>query len=204
VLTRVFDPFFTTKPIGQGTGLGLSMIYGFVKQSGGHIRIDSRVGAGTKVWIFLPRYAGTLSDAAEPESAEPPRAADAGVTVLVVDDDEDVRLSVAEMLDELGYTTLQAANGQEGMQLLRSSRHLDLMVTDVGLPGGMNGVQLADEARELRPGLKILFITGYMQNAGLGSDVLEHGTEVLTKPFGMEAFASKVRGMIEPTASCRS
>jgi signal transduction histidine kinase/CheY-like chemotaxis protein len=201
VLARVFDPFFTTKPIGQGTGLGLSMIYGFVKQSGGHIRIDSRIGAGTKVWIFLPRYAGTLVEPEPPEPTEPPRAADASITVLVVDDDAQVRSSVAEMLDELGYTTLQAANGHEGLQVLRSARQLDLLITDVGMPGGMNGCQLANEARTLRPGLKILFITGYIQNADLGSDVLEHGTEVLTKPFGLETFASKVRGLIEPASS---
>jgi signal transduction histidine kinase len=204
VLARVFDPFFTTKPIGQGTGLGLSMIYGFVKQSGGHIRIDSRVGAGTKVWIYLPRYAGMLVEAAPPEPVDPPRAADANITVLVVDDDTQVRISVAEMLDELGYTTIQAATGHEGLQVLRTARHLDLMITDVGLPGGMNGCQLANEARMLRTGLKILFITGYIQNADLGSDVLEHGTEVLTKPFGLDTFASKVRGLIEPVSSYRA
>lgn len=145
VIAKAFDPFFTTKPIGMGTGLGLSMIYGFVKQSGGQVRIHSEVGRGTTVCLHLPRH---------------------GQTVLVVDDEATVRMLVAEVLEDLGYTAIEAADGAAGLKVLRSDARLDLLVTDVGLPGGMNGRQLADAARMARSDLKVLFITGYAENAG--------------------------------------
>ncbi len=194
VLAKAFDPFFTTKPLGQGTGLGLSMIYGFVKQSGGHIRIHSVVGEGTLICIYLPRHAV----AAAPPAVAPPAASPAahGETVLVVDDEASIRILVAEVLEELGYATLQADAGSRGLELLRSPARIDLLVTDVGLPGGMNGRQLADAARALRPGLQVLFITGYAENTVLGEGDLEPGMHVMTKPFLMDALATRIRDIL--------
>ncbi len=151
VIARAFDPFFTTKPIGQGTGLGLSMIYGFAKQSGGQARIYSEVGRGTTVCIYLPRHHG---QADAPDAAaqldEAPRAGH-GETVLVVDDEPTVRMLVTEVLEDLGYTAIEAADGAAGLKVLRSAVRIDLLVTDVGLPGGMNGRQVADAARGRGP-----------------------------------------------------
>ncbi len=194
VLAKAFDPFFTTKPLGQGTGLGLSMIYGFVKQSGGHIRIHSDPGEGTLICIYLPRHGGaaaapTLAPAAAAPAVE-------GETVLVVDDEASIRLLAAEVLEELGYATLQADTGSHGLELVRSPARIDLLVTDVGLPGGMNGRQLADAARQLRPGLRVLFITGYAENTVLGDGDLEPGMHVLTKPFLMDALAGRIRHIL--------
>ncbi|MFC0386004.1 PAS domain-containing protein [Muricoccus vinaceus] len=196
VIARAFDPFFTTKPIGQGTGLGLSMIYGFVRQSGGQVRIYSEVGQGTTMCLYLPRYYGA---AAGPELhqdlADAPRAG-VGETVLVVDDEATVRMLVTEVLEELGYAAVEAGDGASGLKVLQSDLHLDLLVTDVGLPGGMNGRQLADAARALRPDLKVLFITGYAENAAISNGHLEPGMHVLTKPFAMEALAARIRELI--------
>ncbi len=196
VVRRAFDPFFTTKPIGMGTGLGLSMIYGFVQQSGGQARIYSEVGEGTMVCLYLPRHQGeAASEEADAELAGAPRAGQSE-TVLVVDDEPTVRMLVTEVLEDLGYTAIEAADGPAGLKVLRSDVRIDLLVTDVGLPGGMNGRQVADAGRAVRPELKVLFITGYAENAVLGHGHLDPGMHVLTKPFAMEALASRIRGMI--------
>jgi len=196
VQARAFDPFFTTKPNGQGTGLGLSMIYGFAQQSGGHVRIYSEEGAGTTVRIYLPRHRGDADGAeAPPELAEAPRA-EAGQTVLVVDDEPTVRMLVAEVLKELGYAVIEAADGGSGLTVLQSDARIDLLVTDVGLPGGVNGRQLADAARQVRPALKVLFMTGYATNAAVGNGHLELGMHVITKPFAMEMLANRINAII--------
>ncbi len=196
VVARVFDPFFTTKPIGEGTGLGLSMVYGFVKQSAGHVRIASAPGQGTTIRLYLPR---SHTQAAIPDTAgrpDPLPPARAGETVLVVDDEPAVRMLVCEVLDELGYAFAEAADAREGMNVLRSLRPIDLLITDVGLPNGMNGRQLADAARRERPDLRVLFITGYAEKAALGPGGLGEGMEVITKPFGLHMLASKIREMM--------
>ena len=195
VIERAFDPFFTTKPIGQGTGLGLSMIYGFVRQSGGHVRIYSEVGQGTTVTLYLPRHLGE----AERPSVRDPEVMERGFgeTVLVVDDEEHVRMLVTEVLNESTYRTLEARDGRSALKILSSDVRLDLLVTDVGLPGGMNGRQLADAAREMRPGLKVLFITGYAENAVVGAGHLPPGMAVLVKPFAMAALGAKIRDILE-------
>ncbi len=196
IIARAFDPFFTTKPVGQGTGLGLSMIYGFVRQSGGQVRIYSEVGHGTMVCLYLPRHHGTAEEAEQPaELAEAPRA-ERGETVLVVDDEPTVRMLVTEVLEDLGYTAIEVADGAAGLKVLRSGARIDLLVTDVGLPGGMNGRQVADAARVMRPDLKVLFITGFAENAVLSHGHLDPGMHILTKPFAMEALASRIRELI--------
>ncbi|RVU17804.1 hybrid sensor histidine kinase/response regulator [Methylobacterium oryzihabitans] len=195
VAARAFDPFFTTKPTGQGTGLGLSMIHGFVRQSGGEVRIDSVPGRGTTVCLYLPRHDGAAEAAAEGGPGAAPRA-EQGETVLVVDDEPTVRMLVTEVLEELGYTAIEAADGAAGLKVLQSDVRLDLLVTDVGLPGGMNGRQMADAGRALRPGLKVLFITGYAETAVLGDGALEPGMAVLTKPFVVETLGLRIREMI--------
>jgi len=197
VIAKAFDPFFTTKPIGMGTGLGLSMIYGFSKQSGGQVRIHSEVGRGTTVCLYLPRHLGEADGVEEvPELADAPRAED-GQTVLVVDDEPTVRMLVTEVLEDLGYTAIEAADGAAGLKVLQSDVRIDLLVTDVGLPGGMNGRQVADAARVARPELKVLFITGYAENAVLSHGHLDPGMHVLTKPFAMEALASRIKELID-------
>ncbi|WP_428377076.1 PAS domain S-box protein [Lichenicoccus sp.] len=196
VVERAFDPFFTTKPLGQGTGLGLSMIYGFVKQSGGQIRIHSTVGDGTGVTLYLPCHDGAAdADAAAAALAEAPRASD-GETVLVVDDEPTVRMLVVEVLSELGYRAVEASDGPSGLRILQSGRSIDLLVTDVGLPGGMNGRQLADAARVGSPALKVLFITGYAENAVVGRGMLEPGMQIMSKPFSMESLATRIREIL--------
>ncbi|MBO1079819.1 hybrid sensor histidine kinase/response regulator [Roseomonas haemaphysalidis] len=196
VIAKAFDPFFTTKPIGQGTGLGLSMIYGFARQSGGQARIRSTPGQGTTVSLLLPRHAGPADAAGTTPAAGAAPRAGTGETVLVVDDEPVVRMLVAEVLQELGYAALEAADGAAGLALLQSPARVDLLVSDVGLPGGMNGRQLADAARLLRPGLRVLFITGYAEAAVLGEGQLEPGMHVMTKPFAMQALASRIRELV--------
>ncbi len=196
VAAKAFDPFFTTKPIGQGTGLGLSMIYGFVRQSGGAVRIHSAPSQGTAVRLFLPRHAGRVENAEPaPDLSQAPRARQ-GETVLVVDDEATVRMLATEVLQELGYRTLEAEDGAAGLRAVRSEARIDLLVTDVGLPGGMNGRQVADAARSLRPGLRVLFITGYAETAVLSHGHLEPGMHVLVKPFAMEALAARVKDLL--------
>ena len=200
VISKAFEPFFTTKPIGLGTGLGLSMIYGFAKQSNGQVRIYSEIGQGTMVCIYLPRHLGTETVAAIlPELGSAPRA-DAGQTVLVVDDEPTVRMLVSEVLGDLGYTALEAADGAAGLKVLQSDVRIDLLVTDVGLPGGMNGRQMADAARVVRPTLKVLFITGYAENAVVSHGHLDPGMHVLTKPFPLESLASRIKDLISGPA----
>jgi signal transduction histidine kinase/ActR/RegA family two-component response regulator len=198
VIARAFDPFFTTKPLGQGTGLGLSMIYGFAKQSEGHARIESEVGKGTAIKIYLPRHHGDAASVAGPAvAAEMQRGT--GETILVVEDEHVVRELIAEVLQELGYLVLQAVDGPAGLRILRTSRRIDLLVTDVGLPG-LNGRQLADQAREGRPTLKVLFITGYAETAASASGFLDAGMAMITKPFPMETLVARIRAMIEDDA----
>jgi CheY-like chemotaxis protein len=194
VIARAFDPFFTTKPLGQGTGLGLSMIYGFAKQSEGNVKIYSEAGQGTTVKLYLPRYRGDIEQAVE-HRGEVPRA-ERGETVLVVEDDATVRSLVSEVLQELGYRTLEAPDGPAGLQILQSDGEIDLLITDVGLPG-INGRQLADQARVSRPNLKVLFMTGYAENAAFGSGHLGLGMQMITKPFPVEGLATKIRSIIE-------
>ena len=196
VIARAFDPFFTTKPLGQGTGLGLSMIYGFVRQSGGQVRIYSNVGHGTAVRLYLPRYFGAL-EKSSPANGSGQMHRGLGETVLVVDDDPTVRMLVTELLSENSYTILEATNGPSAMRMIESDRRIDLLITDVGLPGGMNGRQVADAARVRRPGLKVLFITGYAENTAVKNGHLEPGMAVLAKPFAMSTLSTKIRGMLE-------
>ena len=199
VAARAFDPFFTTKPIGLGTGLGLSMIYGFVRQSGGQARIITAPGAGTTVRLYLPRHLGPAATAvAPPRVAETPRAGQ-GETVLVVDDEAALRMLMADALVEAGYDVAGATNGAEALSVLRSAARLDLLITDVGLSGGMNGRQVADAARELRPGLPVLFITGYAETAVLNQGQLEPGMHIMTKPFALKAMAARVKAIIAGT-----
>jgi CheY-like chemotaxis protein len=196
VMTRAFDPFFTTKPIGQGTGLGLSMIYGFAQQSEGHARIESEVGKGTTVEICLPRIEGVTEEDSVPAGQnEVPRAED-GDTVLVVEDEPVVRSLIVDVLKDLGYTALEAEDGPSGLKVLQTNQRVDLLVTDVGLPG-MNGRQVADHARERRPGLRVLFMTGYAENAAVAQGFLDPGMEMITKPFAIEDLAGRIRRMIE-------
>jgi PAS domain S-box-containing protein len=195
VVARIFDPFFTTKPLGEGTGLGLSMVYGFVRQSGGHVRVHSEVGAGTTMCLYLPRHVGAAPseervEAVHIESGE-------GETVLVIEDEPAVRVIVEEVLRDAGYRVLTARDGPTGLQVLNSDTRVDLLVTDVGLPGGLNGRQVADAARVQRPSLKVLFVTGYADTADVGNGRLEPGMEVLTKPFEISALANKVRALID-------
>ena len=193
-LKRAFDPFFTTKPLGQGTGLGLSMVYGFASQSGGQAGIVSEVGSGTTVSIHLPRRRGEAIEvgaaAGLPDRAAPSR----DETVLVVEDELMVRDLVVELLGEMGLRVLQAVDGPSGLKVLESPAEIDLLVSDIGLPV-MNGRQMADEARRKRPDLPVLFITGYAENATLSG--LEPGMELMTKPFSADAFASRVRTMLD-------
>ncbi|HEX4507611.1 MAG TPA: PAS domain-containing protein [Alphaproteobacteria bacterium] len=191
VLAKAFDPFYTTKPIGQGTGLGLSMVYGFVQQSKGHVSIDSRVGAGTRISIYLPR----TTDQTEDEPIVQEQARGAGEAVLVVEDDPEVRVLVIEVLRELGYSTIEADSASNALHLLQSVDTLDLMVSDVGLPG-MNGRQLAEIVRESHPDLPILFMTGYAPDAKVRGEFLAPGMQMIEKPFLVDALAARIREML--------
>jgi PAS domain S-box-containing protein len=193
VVSRIFDPFFTTKPTGQGTGLGLSMVHGFARQSGGQVRVYSEVGQGTTMCLYLPRHYGPKGELEVPaEAVEAPRAA-AGETVLVVDDEPTVRMLIADALKDSGYHVIEAEEAAAGLKVLRSSAKVDLLITDLVLPGGINGRQLADEARAARPGLRVLFITGYAENALFGNGQLEPGMQVVTKPFAMDALVKRIK-----------
>ncbi|EGH63550.1 sensory box histidine kinase/response regulator [Pseudomonas syringae pv. actinidiae str. M302091] len=193
VIAKAFDPFFTTKPIGQGTGLGLSMIYGFANQSGGRVRIQSEVGKGTAISLYLPRYDGA---AVRDEHDTGKTPVESGETILIVDDEPTVRMLLTDALGDLGYTLIEASDSLAGLKLLRSDVHIDLLITDVGLPGGMNGRQMADAGREVRPHLKTLFITGYAENAAIGDEQLGPGRKVLTKPFAIDVLAARVQELM--------
>ncbi|WP_170116485.1 PAS domain S-box protein [Devosia submarina] len=196
VISRAFEPFFTTKPIGQGTGLGLSMIYGFARQSEGYAKIYSEVGQGTAVKLYLPRHYGEGEESEELPQITEEHLTQHGETVLVVEDEQVVRDLVVEVLTELGYNAIEAYDGPSGLATLQSKQKIDLLVTDIGLPG-LNGRQIADAGRQLRPGLKVLFMTGYAENATLASGFLEPGMQMITKPFSMENLATRIKDMVE-------
>ena len=194
-VSRAFDPFFTTKAVGQGTGLGLSMVYGFAKQSGGHITIDSAVGRGTTVTLFFPRHHGPIEPAAAVLEQTAPQARD-GEVVLVVEDNDDVRLYGTSILSELGYRVLEATNGVEALSMIGENQRIDLLFTDVILPG-MSGKAIADSAQSLRPGLKVLFATGYSRDAIVHHGRVDPGINLLLKPFTYEQVASRVREILD-------
>ncbi|MBU0564373.1 MAG: response regulator [Gammaproteobacteria bacterium] len=191
VMARAFEPFFTTKPIGQGTGLGLSMVYGYIKQAKGYIQIESEPDIGTRVHLYLPVHQGEATALAHEPERTPTGA---GETILVVEDEPVVRSLVVEVLNELGYETLEAGEASEALCITESEQRIDLLISDVGLPG-MNGRQLADIARQQRPGLKVLFATGYAESFA-ANDFLGPDMAVITKPFAIDVFASKVGEML--------
>jgi CheY-like chemotaxis protein len=196
-IEHVFEPFFTTKEVGHGTGLGLSQVYGFIKQSNGHIKIYSEPQQGTAVKLYLPRLMGETVQT--PNEDETPDAVPggAGELILVVEDDDNVRMYSTETLRELGYRVLAAANGPAGLELLARHPGINLLFTDVGLPGGVSGRQLADQARRQRPELPVLFTTGYARNAIVHGGILDPGTHLLPKPFTHSALAEKIRALLE-------
>ncbi|AMB86499.1 hybrid sensor histidine kinase/response regulator [Pseudomonas agarici] len=196
VLSKAFDPFFTTKPQGTGTGLGLSTVYRFALQSGGQVRINSHPGSGTQVRLYLPRHFVEPDDPGVRHSPLPALEAMAGETVLVVDDEAQVRMLEVELLEERGYKVLEASDGVAGLKILQSPIRIDLLVSDVGLPGGMNGRQLAELARRTRPGLKVLFVTGYAENSVICDSGLPPGMQVMAKPFTLDDLANRVRELI--------
>jgi PAS domain S-box-containing protein len=195
-VNQAFEPFFTTKPVGKGTGLGLSQVYGFVKQSGGHVKIYSEVGQGTTVKIYLPRL---LTDSVVPERLENtlPAEGSAEETILVLEDDDDVRISSVESLREIGYRVLEAHDGPSALRLLERQMRVDLLFSDVVLPGGLTGAQVGAQARAMRPGLKVLFTTGYARNAIIHQGRLDKGVHLITKPFSLNDLAAKVRDVLD-------
>jgi CheY-like chemotaxis protein len=197
VLTKVFEPFFTTKDVGQGTGLGLSQVYGFVKQSGGHVKIYSEPGEGTTVKLYLPRMLVTDEPAEGHMEARRVPGGTRAETILVVEDERDVRQLAVEALEELGYRVLEAEDGHTALRLPEREQEVRLLFTDVGLPGGLNGWQLADRARQLRPLLKVLFTTGYARNAIVHHGRLDPGAELIGKPFQIASLAAKVRELLD-------
>jgi signal transduction histidine kinase len=201
ILDRVFDPFFTTKPQSEGSGLGLAMVHGFVKQSGGHIRIYSEEGHGTTVKIYLPRSMGSEKVAAVPAGKPPPPTPTPGArkdeTILLVEDNDGVRDYAIEVLEQLGYGVLAASNANEALRLLSDGKHVDLLFTDVVLPGAMTGRVLADQAKDMRPGLRVLYTTGYTRNAIVHQGRLDPDVHLLNKPYTQQSLARKVRDLLD-------
>lgn len=197
---KAVEPFFTTKEIGRGTGLGLSMVYGFVKQSGGHIKIYSEPDEGTTIKMYLPRLLGTY-DEKEDEIGLAAIEASGNEAILVCEYDEDVRAYSAEVLRELGYQVLEAPDGGSALALLKANGSVDLLFTDVVLPSGLSGADLAREAAELKPGLKVLFTTGYARNVIVHHGRLDPGVELLTKPFSYSDLATRVRDILDRPVS---
>lgn len=195
-IAKAFEPFFTTKPVGRGTGLGLSQVYGFVKQSGGHVKIYSEVGQGTTVKIYLPRLTSAAATG-QVQEEQPEPDGGSGETILVVEDDDDVRTYSVEVLRELGYRVIEAHDGPSALRLLDRQSRVDLLFTDVVLPGGVTGAQVAAQARELRPELKVLFTTGYARNAIIHHGRLDKGVRLITKPFSSAELAFKVRDVLD-------
>jgi CheY-like chemotaxis protein len=195
-LERAFEPFFTTKGVGKGTGLGLSQVYGFVRQSSGHLAIYSEVGEGTTVKIYLPRYYGEEDRAEESKRSGDSQSLGAE-TILVVEDDEALRLYTVEVLSDLGYSALAAANAAAALEIIGRSPDIDLLFTDIVMPGGMNGRQLADEAIRQKPMLKVLFTTGYTANAIVHHGRLDPDVELISKPFTYESLGRKIRTLLD-------
>ena len=202
-IERAFEPFFTTKPVGKGTGLGLSQVYGFVKQSGGHVKIYSEVGEGTTVKLYLPRFDAVVDDVGIAQSA-PVAEGSSEETILVVEDDANVRAYSVEALRELGYCVVEAGDGPSALRLLENHKDIDLMFTDVVLPGGMTGAEVAARARRLYPELKVLFTTGYARNAIVHHGRLDKGVQLITKPFGLAELAAKVREVLDGLSRSQS
>jgi PAS domain S-box-containing protein len=195
-INQAFEPFFTTKPVGKGTGLGLSQVYGFVKQSGGHVKIYSEVGEGTTVKLYLPRLLAEPVVAVILESALPAEGSPEE-TILVLEDDDDVRTSSVESLREIGYRVIEAHDGPSALRLLERQLRVDLLFSDVVLPGGLTGAQVSAQARAMRPGLKVLFTTGYARNAIIHHGRLDKGVHLITKPFSLNDLAAKVRDVLD-------
>jgi PAS domain S-box-containing protein len=197
VMEKAFEPFFTTKGIGKGTGLGLSQVYGFVRQSAGHVRIYSEVGEGTIVKIYLPRHVGADENAAEIERKSDAHGAIGAENILVVDDDDALRIYAVEILSDLGYSVSAASNGVAALDIIDRRHDIDLLFTDIVMPGGMNGRQLANEAVRRRPGLKVLFTTGYTRNAIVHHGRLDPGVEMIGKPFTFQELAARIRLLLD-------
>jgi CheY-like chemotaxis protein len=196
---RAFEPFFTTKEVGKGTGLGLSQVYGFVRQSAGHVRIYSEIGQGTTVKIYLPRYIGQADEIENNDAPGVVTGAIGAECILVVEDDPALRAYTRESLNELGYRVLEAANGAAALETLDREDGIDLLFTDVVMPGGMNGRQLADQAVLRRPGLKVLFTTGYTRNAIVHHGRLDPGVQMIGKPFSFEELGARIRTILDQT-----
>jgi CheY-like chemotaxis protein len=200
VIQRAFDPFFTTKPPGLGTGLGLSQVYGFIKQSGGHVSIYSEPDQGTSVKLYLPRFYGEVETPRAAEPAAAPAPSGAGATVLVVEDDDGVRELTVEMLRDLGYRVVAAESGGAALRALDGAAEVALLLTDVVMPD-MNGRKLADAALARRPALKVLFTTGYTRNAIVHNGVLDPGVHLIAKPFTVESLAAKIHEVLGHAAA---
>jgi CheY-like chemotaxis protein len=196
-LERAFEPFFTTKEIGKGTGLGLSQVYGFVRQSAGHVAIYSEVGEGTTIKVYLPRHHGASDETDDRERSVDDNRALGAETILVVEDDETLREHTVEILTDLGYQVLAAASGASALEIFRRGHKIDLLFTDVVLPGGMNGRQLADEAVKRHPDLKVLFSTGYTVNAIVHHGRLDADVHLISKPFTYDSLAQKLRALLD-------